>query len=90
MTYNVIQEDTLEQLIRHVNEYQEMGWKCAGGLLAVRRSISGSLIYMQAITNVDGVVLHKRGRPMSPEGIRRLMGKDVSVSDKTRDRVGQS
>jgi hypothetical protein len=75
LTYNVIQEDTLEQLIRHVNEYQEMGWKCAGGLLAVRRSISGSLIYMQAVTNVDGVVLHKRGRPLSPDGIRRLISR---------------
>ena len=66
MNYNVVTGETIEELIRRVNQYEEIGWIPTGGVAVTRERINGPCIYIQAMVNqkAEGKVeYHRRGRP---------------------------
>jgi hypothetical protein len=56
MNYTVIEASEVSTLMKKVNGMIELkiGWRCVGGLTAIRPRVSGPIVFLQAMENSGG------------------------------------
>jgi hypothetical protein len=57
--YNIVKDDSVNDLITKVNKYFNEGWECQGGVLAVELPETKKLVFYQSIVR-EKVVREKK------------------------------